>query len=190
MNLILQVLPKWYHNQFKLSYITLLIRRSGTRIIFGADFPKDSYPDEVYINGNLQNNVKNSYSSFNQAKNVVKLNWNKDINNCYKMFYNCSDINEINLSNFDSSKVINMEGMFGLCRYLESIDLSNFDISKVTNMRIMFYRCDHLNSINLSSFNTSNVRNMEGMFYECSSLGSIDLSNFDTSYVTNMGSCF
>ena len=70
------------------------------------------------------------------------------------------------------------------------LDLSNFDTNKVTNMDGMFYGCYSLASLDLSNFNTSNVTNMNGIFQECSSLTSLDLSSFDTSNVTYMGWMF
>ena len=73
-----------------------------------------------------------------------------------------------------------MGSMFRRCSNLESVDLSNFDTSKVTNMRSMFDGCSSLQSLDLSSFDTSKVIFMMKMFNSCSSLQSLDLSNFDT----------
>ena len=43
------------------------------------------------------------------------------------MFYNCKNIEKIDLSKFDSSNVVNMERMFCNCKNLETINLSNFE---------------------------------------------------------------
>ena len=43
------------------------------------------------------------------------------------MFFQCSDITEIDLSNFNTSKVNNMIGMFNGCSSLTSLNLSYFD---------------------------------------------------------------
>ena len=48
------------------------------------------------------------------------------------------DIKDLDLSNFNTSKVTDMSGMFDALSSLTSLDLSNFDTSKVTNMRYMF----------------------------------------------------
>jgi len=50
------------------------------------------------------------------------------------IFASCSSLASINLSNFDTSKVIKMEGMFASYSSLTSINLSNFNTSKVINM--------------------------------------------------------
>ena len=43
------------------------------------------------------------------------------------MFYKCSDIKEIDLSNIDTSEVNDMYGMFKDCSKLTFLNLSNFD---------------------------------------------------------------
>ena len=107
-----------------------------------------------------------------------------------QLFYGMEKVKDIDLSEFDTSNVTNMEGMFHRCTSLTSLDLSGFDTSKVTNMKWMFYKCLSLTSLDLSSFNTSNVANMSLMFSQCYSLTSLDLSSFDTSKVTHMGWMF
>ena len=54
--------------------------------------------------------------------------------------------------------------MFGDCKLLTNINLSNFNTNNVTNMNCMFYGCSSLKDINLSNFNTNNVTNMNSMF--------------------------
>ena len=76
--------------------------------------------------------------------------------------------------------------MFQYCEKLKSLDLSNFDTSLVTNMEAIFFDCWSLTSLNIRSFNTSSVKIMAYMFYNCLVLTSLDISNFDTSSVTNM----
>ena len=102
------------------------------------------------------------------------------------MFYDCSNITEIDLSNFDTSKVEKMDYMFHGCSSLTSLDLTNFETSKVTTMDYMFQKCSSLNTLDLSYFNTSLVTSMAYMFSECSSLVSLNLSNFKTSSVVFM----
>ena len=45
------------------------------------------------------------------------------------MFYNCSSLKNINLSNFKTNNVKYMIGMFNECSSLEDINLSNFNIN-------------------------------------------------------------
>ena len=82
----------------------------------------------------------------------------------YNMFYRC-EVETIDLSGLDTSKVTDMSDMFHGCK-AENIDLSSFDTSKVEDMEGMFYGCKAEN-IDLSSFNTSKVTDMSGMFDGC-----------------------
>ena len=63
----------------------------------------------------------------------------------------------------DSSKSWWTDYMFFNCKSLLSLDLSNFNTQSVTNMESMFYDCKSLLSLDLSNFNTQNVTNMESI---------------------------
>ena len=93
------------------------------------------------------------------------------------MFRSCQALTSLDLSNFDTSKVINMESMFSDCYALTSLDLSNFNTSNVTNMESMFRYCYTLTSLDLSNFNTSNVANMSSMFRYCNALTTVKVIN-------------
>ena len=61
------------------------------------------------------------------------------------MFYECSLMEELNLSNFDTSSVTDMGFMFNKCHKLKEIKgINNFNTSKVTNMKAMFQKCNEL----------------------------------------------
>ena len=107
-----------------------------------------------------------------------------------KMFYDCSNMVSINVSEFDTSEVTYMSSMFSGCSSLSSLDVSGFDTSKVTSMSSMFSGCSSLSSLDVSGFDTSKVTGMSSMFEGCSSLASLDVSGFDTSKVTDMGRMF
>ena len=107
-----------------------------------------------------------------------------------KMFYDMRSLTSLNLSNFDTSKVTNMQYMFSVMYDLTTLNLSNFDTSKVTNMKDMFYYASSLTTLDLSNFDTSKVTDMSAMFASMRSLTSLNLSNFDTSKVTDMSSMF
>ena len=50
-----------------------------------------------------------------------------------EMFLDCESLKSVDMSAFDTSRVISMSLMFGGCRSLESLDLSGFDISSLDN---------------------------------------------------------
>ena len=92
----------------------------------------------------------------------------------------------IGIENWNTSKVISMNGMFYNCRNLTSINLRNFDTSQVLDMDWMFWGCSSLTELNVKNFNTSKLKTMRGMFSYCNSLTNLDISSFNTSQVTEM----
>ncbi|HHT6778941.1 TPA: BspA family leucine-rich repeat surface protein, partial [Listeria monocytogenes] len=70
---------------------------------------------------------------------------------------------------------------------LEELDVSNFDTSSVTNMQLMFGGCKSLEELDVSTFDTSSVTNMDMMFQECTALKFLYLDNFtDAPSMTDM----
>ncbi len=120
----------------------------------------------------------------------------KNVTNTSFMFGQCMSLIDLNLSNFNTSNVTDMNNMFALLVNAKNIIFSDstsnaFVTGKVTDMNGMFGMCLRLSEIDLSGFDTSNVTNMEGMFshfYTDNNL--LDISSFDTSNVTNMDSMF
>ena len=110
----------------------------------------------------------------------------KELKNGSYLFYNCSSLEELNLSKFDSSNITTNYWMFRQCSSLKKINLANFDTSNSENMSNMFNGCKLLEEINVSSFNTQKVIIMRGLFNCCSKLKKLDLSNFDTKNVNDM----
>ena len=150
-------------------------------------------PEKVYLNANSS---KMFYSaSYKQdIKNILEIdlsNFNTSmVMDMSNMFYSMSKLTTLNLSNFDTSMVMDMSNMFIGMSNLTSLNLSNFNTSNVTNMGGMFFNMTNLTAFNFSNFDTSKVTDMGSMFYGMSSLTTLDLSNFNTSQVTIMGGMF
>jgi len=108
-----------------------------------------------------------------------------------QMFEACLNLESLDLSNFKTINVENMDRMFYKCRSLKEIKgINNFNTTNVINMNKMFHTCIIINKLNLSNFNTNNVNNMNGMFAECFELEYLDLSNFNTSNILDMAYMF
>lgn len=115
--------------------------------------------------------------------------------------FDCSSTNEVkheylDLSEFDSSNVIDMSQMFADVMY-KYIDLSSLDTSRVTDMSQMFSASYSLKEIDISNFNTSNVVDMSYMFSALRgyigvvpNLEWINVGSIDTSSVENMSGMF
>ena len=128
--------------------VILKIKGTGLKKVFNG--VTKSYPNKILINEEEQNSISTNYdfpSSLND-QNIVKLIWNNIVDDCYNMFYGCSDITEIDFSNFETSEVTYMNSMFRYCSSLTSLDLSHFNISLVWCIEYMFYGCSKLEYIN------------------------------------------
>ena len=82
------------------------------------------------------------------------------------------NIEEIDLSKFDTSKVTDMHDMFYNSHCI-SVNLDRLDLSNVENMESMFER-SYIPNIKLTGLRLSNIRNMSHMFERCTAK-SIDL---------------
>ena len=102
------------------------------------------------------------------------------------MFANCVALTSLDVTNFNTENVANMERMFIGCSALLSLDVTNFNTAKVTDMSYMFANCVALTSLYLTNFNTAKVTNMERMFSFCKALTTIYASSkFVTPQVSN-----
>ena len=136
---------------------------------------------EIYID-----NIKQEFTTdidkrkFPEEKEYhIKLKFNVLFTNCANMFMDCTSITSIDLSNFDMSKVKNIEGMFFNCKNLISIKFPNSNTTNLTNMKFPFYGCINLIKVNITSLNTKNVEEMNVLFYKWEKLKNLELSNFD-----------
>ena len=169
-------------------YITLKINKTGNLKIFFV-VVETSWPDEVWINNINKTKVKNEYY-INDTNDIIKLIWYNKPNSIDSYFTGCSDITEIDFSNFDTSTYKSMSNLFGGCESLQRVNLSNLNTSLVTNMNLMFSDCSSLTSLDLSNFKTSEVISMNSMFEGCLSLIYLNLSNFNTSLCDGFSNMF
>ena len=144
---------------------------------------------DLYLN-NDKIDFCNNYTFKNRGKYNLKLIFNELylIENLY--FFDCSSLTSLNLSNFNTNIISDMNDMFSDCISLTNLNLSNINTNNVTYMKKMFYNCNSLTSLDLSNFNTKNVIDMRSMFSGCSSLTTLNLSNFDTNNVNYMNEMF
>jgi len=202
INLIIYVICKNknedYSNNRKLSLaneIKIKLIGKGNQYVLNSEFK--SKCSEISINGIPgtlgENNTISNLESEEETTIVMK--WNYTIKDCDSMFMELTNLTEIDLSNFDTSELTNMNRMFFSCINLKNIIIGkNFDSSKVTNMDNMFRECKSLSSLDLSNLNTMSTESMSFMFESCFSLECLNITNFDTSSVTMMiymfGNCY
>ena len=118
---------------------------------------------------------------------------------CYYWFAVCSNLTTIEgIEYLNTEKVTDMNSMFFHCSSLTSLDLSNFNTAKVSDMRYMFNGCSALTTIYASDkFVTDLVTKSTDMFSGCKNLiGAIEYdgsktdknyANYQTGYFTPEG---
>ena len=80
------------------------------------------------------------------------------------MFEYCSSLKQLNISNFNTSNVVDMNKMFHRCSSLTILDFSNFSVNKGKNLSRIFSECISLKEFNFPDFNPVNI-NTNNMFY-------------------------
>ena len=103
----------------------------------------------------------------------------------YEMFTSCG-YKTLDLSSFKTSKVKLMTSMFNGCSQLEDVNVSSFTAESLENTSFMFGHCQSLKKVIFRNFNTEKVTNMSSMFEDCISLEEVDVSSFNTVNVESM----
>ena len=109
---------------------------------------------------------------------------------CSYMFYNCPNLIDVDLSNFDFTHVTKMNDMFNYCINLTNVKFSSKETKRLDNMAYMFNYCKHLKSIEFKNIDTEKVTDMSGMFQNCEQLEELDLTNFCTPNVSSLNCMF
>ena len=138
----------------------------------------------INFNGFTTSSVKNMQAMFYWMGSIGSIDVShfdtSQVTDMSLLFNKCGSLNHIDVSNFNTSSVTSMAAMFGDSGFL-FLNLSNFDTRKVQNMESMICYCRHLTSVDISSFDTSSCGSFLYMFSHSTSLKSLNLSHFDTS---------
>ena len=148
---------------------------SNTTLTFYFDKQRSSRPGTTYdlnmggtspvwlTNGTYDNVTKVVFdSSFAGARPTTTFAW----------LYGMTKLQSIEgIRHLNTSKVTNMSFMFYYCSSLKSLDLSNFNTSVVTEMEYMFGNCSDLHTIYVGDgWNMAKVTQSTNMFSNCTSL--------------------
>ena len=154
-----------------LNEITLKVQGKGLQTVLNPIYYL--CPENIYLNGQ---DVKGSdchtanIPDTANEENTLRLVWNTDLYSTIsfsEIFENLTNILEVDLTGYDTSKVNTMLQMFFNCSSLTSINLSNMKTSLVETMRLMFGNCYSLEELDVTSFDTSKVTDMHFMFNNC-----------------------
>ena len=126
-------------------------------------------------------------NNISEIKGMEYLN-TSNVTNMSEMFFYCSHLKTVDVSNWDLSNVIDMSDTFSHCDSLKSLDVSNWDVSNVRYLRYTFSHCLSLKALDVSKWNPR-ASVMESLFRDCSSLTTLDVSNWNlkgTKSISNM----
>ncbi len=83
----------------------------------------------------------------------VKIIFKKTLTLMLKLFQRCFELVTISFNEgFDTSHVLSMKQMFYECTSLEFVNISSFNTSLCGDYNSMFYGCSKLTSLDLSNF--------------------------------------
>ena len=139
--------------------------------------------ENININSKLQllkNNYSNNFifyeSNTNNQKVLIEMINNP---NSIKSFFRNSSAISINIKQGSFDNYTDFSYMFYDCTKLTSVDLSNISFKKAYYMKFIFYNCYNLENIIFPKNETySPIFSVGHMFYNCKKLTSIDISNF------------
>ena len=144
-----------------------------------------------YLNTEKVTDMSYMFFTCSKLTSLDVTNFNtENVKNMVRMFYNCSALTSLDVTKFNTGNVTNMRYMFCACSALTSLDVTKFNTGNVTDMGYMFYNCSKLTSLDVTKFNTAKVTDMSNMFVNCSKLTTLDVTKFNTGNVTDMGYMF
>ena len=158
------------------NFITLKFKGTGEEKLFINQIAERDCPDKIYVDGKLLP-YKTCKYEFPKKIVTIKLNWDKEISNFYKLFADISNIIEIDFSQYDTSLIQNMAYMFENCESLIFANLSNIDISSVINAEYMFSNCISLKTLDLTNVDLEKIPNHKNIFLNCIQLKKNNLLN-------------
>lgn len=183
-------------------------RRSIQTVVFDESF-KDARPKSCYdwfwcfegltriehLDYLNTSEVEYMNSMFRECTSLETLDLSsfntKKVKNMYAMFDGSTNLRSIKLpEGFIGSSVTNLCSMFKDCTSLTELDLSGSNSENVKDMKEMFDGCRALSKLVLTDFKTGQVSTMESMFCNCSTLETLDVSSFNTENVTTMVGMF
>ena len=139
----------------------------------------ESY-DFEYARTDLLNNLSYAFRENKKIKEIDLSNFDTSkLTFMYATFANDEELESINFNNW-SPKLSGFSQAFMGCKKLTYLDLSKFDVSKVDNFLQLFYNAYSLTKLNISTWSPNKVSSMNLMFKSNKNIKEIDLSGFKT----------
>ncbi len=132
-----------------------------------------------------------AFWSCSNLRNLDVSQWNmNNVINLESTFSGCGALENFNAINWNTSHVLNLSNIFSYCYSLTNIDISNWDVRNVYTANDMFYFCSQISTLNLPNWNFCHLSYLTGMFHGCSALTSLNLSNWNLCNIEFMNGVF
>ena len=111
--------------------------------------------------------------------------------NFSSIFYDCFNLQELNLANWNTAKVTNLAAIFRNCRSIKDLSfVKNWNTDKVTTLSETFSGCYSIEELDLHNWNVNLVRNVYYTFNYCLSLKQLNITGWYIHDVTEIRYCF
>lgn len=124
----------------------------------------------------FSNSGSDRFSNLTKINNAILLDTSK-ATTFERLFYLCKKLESVDVSNWNTENVTNMNGVFNQAMVLKEASVENWVTSAVTSMEYMFQLARGLETLDLSKWDVSNVTTMKGMFQGHSSVGVMNLTS-------------
>ena len=135
---------------------------------------------EIYISDNVtvipfhgkyKSSVIGKFIEKNGIHNVKIIGGGENLKDISKLFSFCTNLQSVDLTEFNTSNIKNMSYMFLDCENLKTVKFGVlpglFKIPNNINMEYMFEGCPNFESMHLFNINTS-IKRMDEMYDQCS----------------------
>ncbi len=139
---------------------------------------KSSEIKKVIFNGAIRPLTLESWFYMTSLEDIENINLlDTSLVTSMKYTFEYAKLTKLDLSTWDTSNVTTMNGMFYGCEGLVELNIDNFNTSKVKDFGYMF-RYTAVKTIDASIFDVSSATNLQGMFYDVKNVEALDFSSW------------
>lgn len=140
----------------------------------------------------LRQLIKDRYLNLNKKRLILSDIDVSNITQMHELFSECTEVEMIDITGWNTSNVYTMDNMFGYKAELKTIKgIEDLDVSNVTDMSYMFVCCYSLETIDLSKWKPVEITDVRGMFSDCGNLESIgNIDHWKDYTIVNMVNMF
>ena len=128
---------------------------------------------------------------FYECKNLEEVDLSnsyvEDVTTTFDMFYNCKNLKSLSLKELNFKNLERATCMFSYCESLEDITFDYVTFTKLKDVNQMFMYCKKLKTYDISAWEAPIIEKIDSMFYGCTGLEELNISNFGGNNITSMG---